>query len=696
MFSWVPLALLFASDVSSGVPGFDPAVEVVVVDGPRAPAPFSARGTFSTDARGLRMTAPAAVGDSGVVYDSVFVDGVVRARVVVGDVLDSAVVVRGSVENVGEEVDGGYGVSLEKGLVRMVRWEHRMARFLGVEAKLEPAPKAGSVVEVVVVAVGGYLQATVFDGDTFRRLAHVAVLDKGFVRGRVGFRVGKADRGSTLSFLSVGNAAAPAAGPDARDLGDNGDVAGAGAERLIAVDAADVARLPVDLQKRVTVTEGGRSFFVTDVLGVERVRRAGVALRVHKTQMPWRHVDATLRKFLDKPPVRTSTGWKVDASYKDEAMVAALVQAYAERFPKIAKAEVIGTSREGRSVWALKISKNVDVDEAEPAVLFDGAHHGGELLAIEFVVDIIGQLLEKYGKDQETTAFVDGAAIWCVPLVNVDGNHRYIWETRDYDRKNAFDVDNNGRVDGWDGVDLYRNYPVAWGGLGEVGSRSWPYHYRYRGPSAASEPEIQAMMKLADRERFVASIDYHTNATKILVPYTDPSLTNPEANEAWTIAEAIATTLPVQVNKKSYEVARNLYPVDGTAQDYFRSAFGTVALLVEGPQNNPLPYEKTRNGNIVLGRGVWQGLLRRVVAGPAVYGRVVDAAGAPVADAEVVVREQAPKRGERWTTRARDGAFARLIGQPGRVTVVVRAPGRAEVVRAVDVDGPTRLTVVVR
>ena len=40
---------------------------------------------------------------------------------------------------------------------------------------------------------------------------------------------------------------------------------------------------------------------------------------------------------------------------------------------------------------------------------------------------------------------------------------------------------------------------------------------------------------------------------------------------------------------------------------------------------------------------------------------------------------------ERWTTRPRDGRFARLLTAPGRYTVRVRAPGFADAMRTVDV-----------
>jgi hypothetical protein len=680
---------------SPGVPGLAPELESILVTGGAAQGAFATRGTFATRDGGLRLAAPPPYGDAIALWELPGLgDGLVRARFVVGSDLKSDVLVRARADErvvAGDprpvdrldELDGGLGVALESDKVRLVRWEHRMHRFLGVEEKLTPRPRAGTVIEVVVTAVGPWLQATVYD-ESFRRLAHVAVLDRGFVRGAVGVRMSRGqDANSALVHLSVARMTMTTDAP-APDLGWDGETTGAGAERLIGIAEADVARLPAPLKAARTIVKDGVQYLDTDVIGVELLRRASIAIRSHRTQMPFLHKDRSLQNRLGQPPTRTSRGFKVDESYKDAAMVEALLRAYAERFPTLTKLEEIGRSREDRPILALLITKGGDAEADRPAVLLDAAHHGGELLSTEIVLDAIQQLVEGYGKDADLTRFVDGAAIWCVPLVNVDGNHRYIHETRDYDRKNARDIDGNGRIDGWDGVDLYRQYPVKWGGLGEIGSRSWPWHYRYRGPEAASEPEIQAMMRLAERERFAASIDYHTAATKILVPYTDPSMTNPANNEAWAIAARIAETLPPQVNRRRYEVQRNLYPVDGTAQDWFRFMHGTVALLVELPQHNPLPYDKTRNANVVPGRGTWKELLRAVVDGPALQVRVKNAEGQPV-EAVVVVAEQAPAFGERWTTRPRDGLATRLLPGPGRYTVVVEADGKT-IRQKVDVD----------
>ena len=46
--------------------------------------------------------------------------------------------------------------------------------------------------------------------------------------------------------------------------------------------------------------------------------------------------------------------------------------------PDIMKLESYGKTYEGREIWVVKISDNVDIDEQEPGVLFMGAHHGNE------------------------------------------------------------------------------------------------------------------------------------------------------------------------------------------------------------------------------------------------------------------------------------------------------------------------------
>lgn len=681
MLTSVALVLLpLVASAGEGVHAFDDAWERSIA----FDTPSMSRGTWAVEAGALRMATPPQVGDGTWLSDVDVEDGIVRARFVTGEKLDVTLLVRAAGAN-GPDADfeTGYGIAIEpaKGaqpaLLRLYRYEHRQPRLLGAEAKLDKVSFAkGSVHELVVMLNGPFIDATLIDGVTLEPRARVVARDRLHAKGRVGVRFARSqDVEGAVAFLSVGT------GP--HDLAARDE--GAGPERLVILPASQEALLPSDLKKLIVMRRPGEIHVVTDPAGLERLRRAHLEITSASSDLPWKYVDASLRKTLGKPPTPTSSGWKIDEGYKDTALVEAIVRAYAAKFPHLCKLEVIGTSLEGRDIVALKISKNPNDDEDEPALLLDGAHHGGELISTELALDAMQQLLERYRRDPAITHIVDNMAVWIVPLVNPDCLHRFVHFSREADRKNARDVDGDGVVRPDEGIDLYRNYPVRHGALGEIGSRSWPWHSRYRGTAAATEPEVQAMMALAERERFVASIDFHTNATQILVPYTDPGMSNPEPNEAWTIAEDMAATLHVQTNGKSYTVSRNLYPVDGTAQDWFRFTYGTVALLIEAPVHNPQPYAKGRAASVNGTRGAWINLATRVVDGPGVAGRVRDAEGNALA-AEVIIEEMRPRMNEVWTARPRDGRFHRLLPALGTYTLRVRAPGFVDATRRVTLD----------
>ena len=56
----------------------------------------------------------------------------------------------------------------------------------------------------------------------------------------------------------------------------------------------------------------------------------------------------------------------------------------------------IGTTYEGREIWLVKLSDNVDFDEGEPSVLFMGAHHGNEKPSFEVLIFFIKYMIEKF------------------------------------------------------------------------------------------------------------------------------------------------------------------------------------------------------------------------------------------------------------------------------------------------------------
>ena len=222
----------------------------------------------------------------------------------------------------------------------------------------------------------------------------------------------------------------------------------------------------------------------------------------------------------------------------------------------------------------------------------NGAHHGHELLSIEYVFDAIDQILFGWkSKASDATRWVNELDIWVVPVVNPDG----LWVTTHLHHgaggerlggrkngRNAPSVCSNPslRI----GVDLNRNYPY---GFGEPGSSGTPAAWNYRGPSSASEPETQAVMRLAQEQHFIASITYHTKGPMLITPYVVGERTNPTPDIARHVAEQIA---PADLPVKS-----SMYPVSGSDQDWLYHTFGTLAYIYEGDRHNPLGPGKRQN-----------------------------------------------------------------------------------------------------
>ena len=289
----------------------------------------------------------------------------------------------------------------------------------------------------------------------------------------------------------------------------------------------------------------------------------------------------------------------------------------------------------------------------------------------EYSLDVAQQLLEGYGRDPQITDWVDSLEIFVVPLVNPDGNSAFIERSHWFTRKNGRDCDGDGVLDPFEGVDINRNYPFGWS---EAGSSARCTSRRFHGPAAGSEPETRAMMQLAERQRFAASISFHTVGTVIFWPYGVPSATHPEPDVAKAIAGALIAGAPEQPNGRRYTQRHGLYPVSGGAHDWLMHAHGTIAFILEGSNHNPpMP---VRSEAVVSTRPVWKALLDHVAGGPRISGHVRDEQGRPIA-AEVTVAEITLSAGERWTARPRDGRFDRVLHRAGRYTIEASAPGFA-------------------
>jgi carboxypeptidase T len=176
----------------------------------------------------------------------------------------------------------------------------------------------------------------------------------------------------------------------------------------------------------------------------------------------------------------------------------------------------IGQTGEGRDIWCFRVSDNPDVDEDEPEILIDGMHHAREIMASEFTIMFAEYLAQNYGTDAELTWLVNNRELYIVPIVNPDGvvyneqtnpNGGGMW------RKNRR---NNGG--GSYGVDPNRNYPFMWG-FDNSGSSPDPDSDTYRGPSAGSEPEVQALMNFINGRNIITHDTVHCYSNLTLYPW---------------------------------------------------------------------------------------------------------------------------------------------------------------------------------
>ena len=187
------------------------------------------------------------------------------------------------------------------------------------------------------------------------------------------------------------------------------------------------------------------------------------------------------------------------------------------RYPSIITArESIGRTFENRALWMVKISKNPTLTENEPRVLYTGLHHAREGAGMMHVIYFMWYLLENYGVDADVTSLLDHRELYFVPVVNPDG-YAYNEATNPTGagmwRKNRFK-----RTTVAYGIDLNRNYGYKWG-YDNNGSSPDTSNETYRGASAFSEFETQAIRDLCNSKKFSATLNYHTYSNQLIYPW---------------------------------------------------------------------------------------------------------------------------------------------------------------------------------
>ena len=147
----------------------------------------------------------------------------------------------------------------------------------------------------------------------------------------------------------------------------------------------------------------------------------------------------------------------------------------------------------GYDIWVLRVTGNGKNPATNKSVAFVMTGlHAREYAPPELASRWVESLINAYGIDADITAMLDYTEIHLVLQSNPDGRQVAETDRAAWRRKNLNPVSGKcGKSS--QGVDLNRNFPFRWGL--NSGSSKDECSNTYRGPSAASEPEVKAIIQ---------------------------------------------------------------------------------------------------------------------------------------------------------------------------------------------------------
>jgi carboxypeptidase T len=281
----------------------------------------------------------------------------------------------------------------------------------------------------------------------------------------------------------------------------------------------------------------------------------------------------------------------VEETYLTAATIAAA-------YPQLAEWIDVGDSWEkitpggaaGYDMMVLKLT-NSAIDDDKPKLFITAALHAREYTTAELATRFAELLVNNYGVDPDATWILDHHEVHLMLQANPDGRKKaeagLSW------RKNTNEAycspTSNNR-----GADLNRNFSFYWNGcLPSQGCSSGdPCSATYRGPSAASEPEVQAVQDYmrsifpdqrddpltspAPADATGVYLDIHSYGQLVLWPWGFTSTVAPNGPALRTLGRKFAF-----FNNYSPRQAVGLYPTDGATDDFGYGDLGVASYTFE-------------------------------------------------------------------------------------------------------------------
>ncbi|HXH74231.1 MAG TPA: M14 family zinc carboxypeptidase [Bacteriovoracaceae bacterium] len=296
-----------------------------------------------------------------------------------------------------------------------------------------------------------------------------------------------------------------------------------------------------------------------------------------------------LKKHLDSKNIPYSdmvtVNKKMFAGYPTHEQITNKLKAAQAKNPGIIKLISIGKSVQGRELWMVKISDNVNVDEVEPEFKYISSMHGDEITGRELTTFLIEEIAAKYGSDAELTELVNNTEIYIMPSMNPDGS----FAKR---RANA------------NGSDLNRNFPDI---------------TRDRvGTASNQEVETQAVMKFQATRKFALSANFHGGTIVANYPWDSKYDLHPLDDLVKELSTVYSDLNPEMRNSSEFPGGITngaaWYVVKGGMQDWSYVFYNDLQITLEVshtkyPDYSDIPdfYKSNRNSMVEFMKHVHQG-----------------------------------------------------------------------------------------
>lgn len=168
-------------------------------------------------------------------------------------------------------------------------------------------------------------------------------------------------------------------------------------------------------------------------------------------------------------------------SYLDYSDTAAKLAEWEQEAPELAEVGIYGKSTRGASLSYIRVT-NERLQEEKKRVLITACIHGNEPLCASTLMQVIGNLMDKYGDDEQVTKLLDTREIYFVPVVSPDS----------YPHSREVD-----------GVDPNRDFPHP------------------KSPNHRSVAPVAALQEFFMKIRPQAVISGHTSGRFFLIPWGD-------------------------------------------------------------------------------------------------------------------------------------------------------------------------------